>query len=169
MRRAHLEVFARTMEQEGRMRSIVARRLSTLCRFYRYCHVEVILARNRPPTSADPSSTPSPGHRAWIATSSGALLVQAGLGSARDHALISLLAMNGLRISEALGANVDNLDVDREHRTLRVTRKGGKQTTIPLASRTARALDLYIGERASGPIFLGAAGAGWTATPPTAP
>jgi hypothetical protein len=30
----------------------------------------------------------------------GALLVQGGLGSARDHALMSLLALNGLRISE---------------------------------------------------------------------
>jgi integrase/recombinase XerD len=30
----------------------------------------------------------------------GALLVQAGIGSARDHALVSLLALNGLRISK---------------------------------------------------------------------
>jgi integrase/recombinase XerD len=87
----------------------------------------------------------------------GALLVQAGLGSPRDHALIALLALNGLRISEALGADIDDLDVDRGHRTLRVVRKGGKQVTIPLAPRTARALDPYIGERATGPIFLGAA------------
>src|SRR5262249_61355947 len=56
-----------------------------------------------------------------------------GPGSPRDHALISLLAINGLRISEALGADIDDLDVDRGHRTLRVVRKGGKQVTIPLA------------------------------------
>jgi len=31
----------------------------------------------------------------------GAFLVQAGLGSPRDHAVASLLALNGLRISEA--------------------------------------------------------------------
>jgi integrase len=85
-------------------------------------------------------------------------LLQAGLGSARDHALISLLAMNGLRISEALGADMDDVDVDRGHRTLRVTRKGGKQVTIPLAPGTAPALDLYIGERTTGPMFPGAAG-----------
>ena len=34
VRRAHLEMFARTMEQDGRMRSTVARRLSSLCSFY---------------------------------------------------------------------------------------------------------------------------------------
>ena len=35
-----------------------------------------------------------------------------------------------------------------------ITRKGGKVVTIPLAPRTARAIDLAIGERAGGPIFL---------------
>jgi integrase/recombinase XerD len=43
--RAHLEIFGRTMEANGRMRSTVARRLSTLGSFYRYCHVEGILER----------------------------------------------------------------------------------------------------------------------------
>jgi integrase len=63
------------------------------------------------------------------------------------------LALNGLRISEALGADIDNLDVNRGHRTLFIHRKGNKTATIPLSPRTARALDLYIGEREDGPIF----------------
>ena len=37
-------------------------------------------------------------------------------------------------------------------------RKGGKVVTVPLAPRTARAVDLAIGERLAGPIFLGADG-----------
>jgi integrase/recombinase XerD len=45
------------------------------------------------------------------------LLVAAGLGAADEHALISLLAINGLRISEALGANID-AGIERGHRTL---------------------------------------------------
>ena len=40
------------------------------------------------------------------------------------------------------------------HRTLTVTRKGGKVVTIPLAPRTARAIDLASGERTDGPVFL---------------
>ena len=58
----------------------------------------------------------------------GAFLVAAGLSS-RDHDLASLLALNGLRISEALGADIDHLNVERGHRTLRIVRKGGKQVT----------------------------------------
>ena len=39
----------------------------------------------------------------------GAILVTAGLSSPRDHALVSLLALNGLRVSEAIGADIDAL------------------------------------------------------------
>jgi integrase/recombinase XerD len=43
------------------------------------------------------------------------------------------------------------LGLERGHRTLVITRKGGKVVTIPLAPRTARAIDLAIGERAAVP------------------
>ena len=88
----------------------------------------------------------------------GALLVAAGLGPAAEHALISLLALNGLRVSEATGADIEHLGLERGHRTLVITRKGGKVVTIPLAPRTARAIDLAIGERTEGPLFLVADG-----------
>jgi integrase len=110
--------------------------------------------RSRPPTRGRPRVE----HAGRGSPDVGALLVQVGVGSTRDHAPISLLALNGLRISEALDANIDDLDIDPGHRTLRVVRKGGKHVTMPLAPRTARALDLYIGERVTGPIFVGATG-----------
>jgi integrase len=66
---------------------------------------------------------------------------------ASEHALISLLALNGLRVSEATGANIEALGAERGHRILVVTRKGGKVVTVPLAPRTARAIDPAIGER----------------------
>jgi hypothetical protein len=53
------------------------------------------------------------------ATSSGAVRVRARLGTPRDHALIAPLALNGLRVSEALGADVTDLDVERSQRVLR--------------------------------------------------
>jgi integrase len=88
----------------------------------------------------------------------GALLVAAGLGPPTEHALISLLALNGLRVSEATSADIEHLGLERGHRTLTITRKGGKVATIPLAPRTARAIDLAVGERTGGPVFLTADG-----------
>jgi len=86
----------------------------------------------------------------------GALLVAAGLGTPGEHALISLLALNGLRVSEATGTDIEHLGLERGHRTLTITRKGGKVVTIPLAPRTARAIDLAIWEQTDGPVFLAA-------------
>jgi len=47
------------------------------------------------------------------------------------------------------------LPLERGHRTLTILRKGGRVVTIPLAPRTARAIDLAIGERSEGPVFVG--------------
>ena len=57
-------------------------------------------------------------------------------------------------MSEAVGADIEHLGLERGHRTLVITRKGGKIVTIPLAPRTARAIDLAVGERTEGPVFV---------------
>jgi integrase/recombinase XerD len=79
----------------------------------------------------------------------------------RSLALVLPLGLNGLRISEALGADVIDLDTERGHRVLRVKRKGGKTATVPLAPRTAEAVDAYVGDRTDGPWFITATGARW--------
>ena len=56
--------------------------------------------------------------------------------------------------------------LERGHRTLTITRKGGKVVTIPLAPRTARAIDLAIGERTDGPVFVAADGRRMAGTAP---
>jgi integrase len=48
-------------------------------------------------------------------------------------------------VSEATGAEIEHLGLERGHRTLTITRKGGKVVTIPLAPRTAPAIDLAVG------------------------
>ncbi len=146
------------MEETGRMRSTVARRLSTLASFYRYCEQEQAIDRNPALNVRRPKVDYESRTLGLDRNELGAFLVQAGLASPRDHALASLLALKGLRISEALGADVEDLDFERGHRTLKILRKGGKRTIIPLAPRTSRVLDLYLDERPTGPIFLGAKG-----------
>ncbi len=70
----------------------------------------------------------------------GALLAAAGPGPPAGHALMALLALNGLRVPEATGADIEHLGLDRGHRTLVITRQDGKVVTVPLAPRTARAI-----------------------------
>jgi integrase/recombinase XerD len=169
VRRAHLEIFGRTMEADGRMRSTVARRLSTLGSFYRYCHVEGILQRNPAANVRRPKVNTESRTLGLDRNEPGGLLVQAGLGSARDHALISLLALNGLRISEALGADIESMDMDRGHRTLAIVRKGGKHVIIPLAHAPAERWTCTSTNAPPGRSSSVRTGNGWTATPPTGP
>jgi integrase len=56
----------------------------------------------------------------------GALLAAVGLGRPFEHALISLLALNGLRVCEATGAGIEHLGLEHGHRTLTITREGGQ-------------------------------------------
>jgi integrase len=56
-------------------------------------------------------------------------------------------------VSEPAGAGIEHLGLGRGHRTLVIMRKGVKVVTIPLAPRTARAIDLATGERTQGPVF----------------
>ena len=128
--------------------------LSTICGFYKYCSQERLIERDPSAHVRRPKQDYESSTLGLDRNELGAFLVQAGLCGGRDHALACLLALNGLRISEALGADIDNLDVNRGHRTLFIHRKGNKTATIPLSPRTARALDLYIGEREAGPIFM---------------
>jgi integrase/recombinase XerD len=154
-RRADIECFARDLEAKGRARATVTRRLCTIAGFYRYA-VEEELLDHSPAAHVRRPRLDYESHATGLDRDElGALLVAAGLGTAAEHALISLLALNGLRVSEATGIDIDNLGIERGHRTLVVTRKGGKVVTMPLAPRTARAIDLAIGERTEGPIFTG--------------
>jgi integrase/recombinase XerD len=166
VRRADIESFARELEAVGRARATVTRRLSTIAGFYKYAVEEELLDRSPAAHVRRPRVDYESRAVALDRNELGALLVAAGFGSPSVHALISMLALNGLRVSEAIGADIEHLGLERGHRTLTVTRKGGKVVTVPLAPRTARAIDLAIGERAEGPVFLARMGGGWTGTVP---
>jgi len=87
VRRAHLELFGRWMEETGRMRSTVARRLSTLASFYKYCEPEQLVDRNPALNVRRPKVDYDSRTLGLDRNELGAFLVQAGIGSARDHAL----------------------------------------------------------------------------------
>ncbi|HBW20331.1 MAG TPA: integrase, partial [Actinobacteria bacterium] len=148
-----IECFARDLEARGRARATVTRRLCTIAGFYRYAVEEELLDHSPAAHVRRPRLDYESHATALDRNELGALLVAAGLGPPAEHALISLLALNGLRVSEATGADIEAMGIERGHRTLVVTRKGGKIVTIPLAPRTARAIDLAIGERCAGPVF----------------
>jgi integrase/recombinase XerD len=154
VRRIHIELIARWLEHRGAAPATIGRRLSTVTGFYRYCVGEELLTRKLAANVRRPRLRQESTMSGLDRNEVGAFLVQAGLSGARDHALACLLALNGLRVSEALGVDVDDLGLERGHHTLRMHRKGSKIVVVPLAPRTARTVYLAIGERSDGPVFI---------------
>jgi integrase/recombinase XerD len=154
VKRTHIELFVRWLEHCGAARATIGRRLSTVTGFYRYCTEEGLMDRNPAANVRRPRQRQESTMSGLDRNELGAFLVQAGLSGARDHALACLLALNGLRVSEAIGTDVDDLGLERGHHTLRIVRKGANTVIVPLAPRTARTVYLAIGERTEGPIFV---------------
>lgn len=65
----------------------------------------------------------------------------------RERALFELLYATGLRVSEAAGLDVE--DVDLEARLLRVTGKGSRERIVPFGEAAGEALRAYLPSRAA--------------------
>ncbi|MHB8296803.1 MAG: tyrosine-type recombinase/integrase [Acidimicrobiales bacterium] len=106
VRRSDIETFGRELEAKGRATATIARRLCTITGFYRYAEEEGLITHS-PAVHVRRPRIDYESHAIGLDRNEvGALLVAAGLGPAAEHALISLLALNGLRVSEAIGANI---------------------------------------------------------------
>lgn len=155
-RRVHVNRWARGLEAAGAKPRGVARRLAAVASWYRYLVDEGVLPTSplehvrRPKINNDRGVTPG------LNRDELRRLLEAAdeHGSARTIALLTLLAHTGLRINEALSRDVEHLGHDRGHRVLRLERKGDVEGKTVLTAPVARAIDDYLGDRISGPIFV---------------
>lgn len=69
--------------------------------------------------------------------------------SARDYAIFTVLLNEGLRVSELVGINVQDLNLDKH--TVTILRKGGNTQEIYLSDQSTEALYNYLKER---PTYL---------------
>ncbi len=78
----------------------------------------------------------------------GRLIDAAGLGDGpvplRDRALLELVYSTGARISEAVGLDVDDLDLTPHRAAVRLLGKGRKERVVPVGSFAAQAVEAYL-------------------------
>ncbi|MGN6176835.1 MAG: site-specific integrase [Streptosporangiaceae bacterium] len=90
---ADIELFGRDLEAAGRARATITRRLSTIAGLYRYTVEEDLLDRS-PTVHVRRPRIDYESHATGLDRNEvGAMLVAAELGTAAEHALISLLAL----------------------------------------------------------------------------
>ena len=157
--RPHVELWVRDMEDRRHLAtSTIARRLSTVCGFYRFATLDGFVEWNpaefvrRP--KVDQESTTLGLDRMEL----GAFIAQGAAAGAVDHALACLLGLLGMRVSEACSVDIEHLGLERGHRTVWIVGKGNKPALIPMPPRVARAVDLAAGGRLEGPVLLSRSG-----------
>ena len=98
--RPHLEQYRSAMEDRGLAASTIDRRLSTVCGFYRFAHIDGRISSNSAQYVRRPKVQPTEGH-GMDRGELGTFLFTAERFD-RDHAALAvLLGLNGLRVSEA--------------------------------------------------------------------
>lgn len=150
--RADVEAWRRSMEEGGLAPRTVRQRLAAIASFCAYAGVPSPLGSvRRPPLPALPPMGLSRGELT-------ALLEAARRDGPRSHALVTLLAFTGLRISEALGAQVQDLGREGGFDVLHVEGKGARHATVALCARAVAALAPIRSGRKSGPLFATSSG-----------
>jgi len=129
-------------------RRSIARHLSALRSFFRWACREGHLEKN-PARGVPAPRLPKTLPRALTLSDTEDLLDADPKGGfpERDRALFELLYATGMRVSEASGLDLEDLDFSS--RLCRVTGKGGKERIVPFGEAAADALSEYLPARAA--------------------
>jgi site-specific recombinase XerD len=149
----HVARYARQLEAAGLSSASAARKLAAVSGWYAWLahrgHISASpaagIARPRP----GPDAVAAPGLTRDQAL---ALLHAAdtapGPQHARTAALVAVLLFTGARVSEIIGADVEDLGPEQRRRVLWVTRSGGRRQSLPLPGPAASRIDAYLARRA---------------------
>jgi site-specific recombinase XerD len=78
--------------------------------------------------------------------------------SLRCSAVVHVLLMTGMRVSELINADIEDLGEERGHRVLSIIRKGGRRQTIVIPPSAWAALEAYLDGRTSGALIVTSTG-----------
>jgi len=156
-------------------KSSIARKLSTLRSFFRYLVREQIVPSNPAKSVSTPKVEKTLPTTLTVDETFRLMESPKGLrekpserpkgNGLRDHAILELLYSSGLRVSELVGLNSRQLDLDLG--VVRVMGKGSKERIVPVGKKAIDALKAYLEKRREvkeeDPLFVNFSGGRLTA------
>ena len=143
--RGELEAYTGALFSQGKSAATVTRCLASLKSFYRYLLREGVVAEN-PANRLDHVRVERKLPQILTSQEAALFLAQPDVGEpkgCRDKAMLELLYATGIRVSEIIGLNVT--DVNLERGTVRCTGRNGARV-IPLYPAAVKALRRYLEE-----------------------
>jgi len=135
-----------SLKREGLTAASMARALSAIRMFHRFLVVEGVAAADPAAELESPKAWKRLPHALSLEEMERVLALPTPEGplGLRDRALLEVMYATGMRISEALGLKL--ADVDLEARELRCLGKGGRERVVPFGQRAAEALRAYVNQ-----------------------
>ena len=145
--REMIRSFLAEAHKRGQSRATSARKLAAVRSFLRHLRREGLIDGDPGALVATPKrEVRMPAH---LSESEMERLIAAPAGDSplgrRDHAILELFYASGLRLSELVGLDLD--DVNLSTKMVRVLGKGGKQRIVPFNTSTAAAIRTYLKDR----------------------
>ncbi len=136
--------FLKELHRRGLSPSSVSRKLSCVRHFFKFCLKKGFITRDI--TKGIPNPKQKLTYPKILNVDQVVSLLdhktEDSLPTIRDLAILELIYGSGLRVSEAVGLNIG--DVDLENMTVRVFGKGRKERIIPLTSKAKERLNVYL-------------------------
>ncbi|MBI4850480.1 MAG: tyrosine recombinase XerC [Acidobacteria bacterium] len=139
--------FVSKLYQENKKKSSVARRIAALRSFFNFLLKEKIIDLNPAHLVTSPKVEKKTPHTLTIDEVLKFLEVpdkETVLGK-RDRAILELLYGSGLRVSELVNLNLN--DIDFKNYALRIKIKGRKERIVPFSEHARIAIETYLGVR----------------------
>lgn len=157
--RRDIEAYRAHLEGAGRKPATVAKVLSALNGFFDYAVDDDKLPKNPAARARRPKVNDVSPRLALTASEVRAVVNVPDpntLSGLRDRALVTCLALQGWRISEALGLQVHDLAEEDGHKVATIKGKGGKAVRVPLAAPTWMAIQTWMtaANITTGPVFV---------------
>lgn len=165
-----LRAWLGDMSERGIARSTVGRRSAAARTFFAWCRRQKLVAVN-PAARLRAPKQESHLPQVLRADQADALMTAAADAAddaapdhMRDRALLELLYATGIRVSELVGIDIDDVDSDRN--TVRVLGKGRKERVVPYGAPAGLAIDDWlrrgrpalVGPRSGPALFIGVRG-----------
>ena len=145
--RLTIRLWLGELSEVGLAKNSIARKVAAVRSFFKYCFKRGLVEQNPAHLLIVPkkekvlpkTATPEDLHR----------MMELAEGnnprSAQDRAILELFYSTGIRLSELVGLNID--DIDRELKQIKVLGKGSKQRIVPIGSHSLNAINTHLKTR----------------------
>lgn len=156
MKRPMIEMYMRSMEDDGLARATQAQQLGIIRGFYRLAEVDEYIDRDPALHVSRPRNLQDDTRLIGLNRYElGDLFRAAKQTGPTERCAVALMAMLGLRVSEAASLQIEDTQHEAGgHRVVKFIGKGPKPATMPLPVSLQRIIDAAIGDRTSGPLLV---------------